>query len=77
MGVAAKGISAAQNKAAVRGVSGVQGSPIDHKKSDNCSVSYEVLRPDATGCVWNQSPVQALHSDRNGQVGQFRGLGAG
>jgi hypothetical protein len=28
-------------------------------------------------CVCNQSPVQALHSDRNGQVGQFMGLGAG
>ena len=32
MGVEAKGFSAAQNKAAVRGVSGVQGSPIDQKK---------------------------------------------
>jgi hypothetical protein len=32
MGVEAKGFSSAQNKAAVWGVSGVLGSPIDHKK---------------------------------------------
>ena len=32
MSVEAKGFSAARNKAAVRGVSGVQGSPMNHKK---------------------------------------------
>ena len=32
MGVEAKGFSAARNKAAVRGVTGVTGSPMNHKK---------------------------------------------
>ena len=40
-------------------------------------MSREVLQPDATGWVQDQSPVQALHSERNGHVGQFMGLGAG
>ena len=78
MGVEAKGFSAEQNKAAVRGVSGVLGSPIDHKK---ISQLLSESRSASAWCnrlrVWGQLPVQALHSDRNGQVGQFMGLGAG
>jgi hypothetical protein len=44
MGVEAKGFSAAQNKAAVRGVSGVLGSPIDHKKPNQLLRCYALAR---------------------------------
>jgi hypothetical protein len=48
MGVEAKGFSAAQNKAAVWGVSGVQGSLRDNRKGQRSGTQRRTLRINTT-----------------------------